>query len=107
MLDDCNGDITVNINTVNWKKWNCNAHVNGSGNIIIDKWFSSGTKPTTAEIQQASDDYDQHLIDQPIQDQADFSAIKTKLKNKLGITTNAEWKKFRKAIRWIIENKGD
>ena len=100
----------MKITSIIWKYGNgsCNAHLDPiTKNIIIDKWNLPQPEPTTAEIQQASDEYDQHLIDQPIQDQADFSAIKTKLKNKLGITTNAEWKKFRKAIRWMAENLGD
>lgn len=54
----------MNINTVNWKGWNCNAHIDGSGNIVIDKWISPGTQPTTAEIQTASDEYDAYLIAQ-------------------------------------------
>ena len=107
MLFDSNGGFSVNIETVNWKNWKCKSHIDGSGNIIIDDWFSSGTQPTPSEISQANIDYEQHLIDQPIQDQADFSAMKTKVKNKLGITTQAEWKKFRKLIKWIAENKGD
>ena len=97
----------MNINLVSWKKWNCNSHIDGTGKIIIDKWFSSGTKPTTAEIQQASDDYDVYLSNKSTQDLADFAAVKAKLKNKLGITTQAEWRKFRKLIKLIAENQGD
>ena len=55
----------MNINAVNWKGWNCNAHIDEiTKNIIIDIWVSPGIQPTTAEIQQASDDYDIHLAAQ-------------------------------------------
>lgn len=108
MLYDSNGDIAMKLGLFDWKGWNCSAYKDvTTGNFIIDEWFSPGPQPTPAEIQQASNEYDQHLIDQANQEPIDFVAIKTKLKNKLGITTQAEWKKFRKAIKWIAENKGD
>ncbi len=97
----------MKIETVNWKEWKCSSHLDSNEKIIITKWNTPGPQPTTAQIQQASDDYDVYLANKPAQDLADFAAVKAKLKNKLGITTQAEWRKFRKAIKWIAENLGD
>ena len=76
----------MNILAITWKYGNgsCNAHLDPiTRNIIIDKWNLPQPEPTEAEIQQASDEYEQHLIDQPIQDKKDYKKMKTKLKTKL------------------------
>ncbi len=94
-----------------WKYGEGNSlnHVDeATGKIIIDKWnHPTEPEPTEAEIQIISDDYEQHLIDEKAQDVVNFAAVKAKLKNRLGISTKAEWKKFRKLIKLIAENLGD
>ena len=97
----------MKIETVNWMGWKCNSHLDSHEKIIITKWNTPGPQPTTAEIQTASDEYDVYLANKPAQDLADFAAMKTKVKNKIGITTQAEWKKFRTFIRMILKNSGD
>lgn len=77
----------MKLKCLNWKYGSGNSfnHLDEvTGKIIIDRWnHPTEPEPTEAEIQQISDEYEQHLIDQPIQDEKDYKKMKTKLKKKL------------------------